>query len=136
MLPAVLLTLVGGCFIEFSPLPIDAGRTETAVPDRGTDHAQLQDGPLVDKGSTPDTQGPDLPPPSCTSWSDWSCSNKPNIAVARCPKTGTEVFSLVCNTAGCSCTRLGGSTKKCSTAAGKTCVEVQAGFSGGCCSGL
>ena len=49
MLPAMLLPLFGGCFVEFSPLPIDAGRTETAVPDWGADHAQVLDGPLADK---------------------------------------------------------------------------------------
>ena len=121
---------------EFPPLPIDAGRSETAVPDRGADQAQLLDGPLVDKGSTPDTQSPDLPPVSCTSWSDWSCSDKRNNAVASCPKTGTQIFSLVCNTSGCSCTRLGGASKSCSASTGKTCVSCAAAFNGSCCSGL
>jgi hypothetical protein len=111
--------------IDLSKIP------DAAVDDSGAaERALQQDGPGADQPA------PDLPPNFCTStWSNWSCVTKVVSASARCPPTGTEFYSLVCNKGGCSCTRIGGSNKKCAET-GQDCSDAKKAFNAGCCTGL
>lgn len=108
----------------------------TTAPDSLDPDALAPDTTVPDT-TAPDVLAPDLPPTGCAAWSNWSCDKKNNNSVSRCPATGTQVYSLVCNASGCACTNVTTvASNNCSVSNGIECSDAQAALAAGCCNGI